>query len=286
VFPFQVIREPAEMRARTDDLRRDGYRIGVVPTMGALHEGHLSLLREARRRCDVLLITIFVNPTQFGPGEDLDRYPRQEAEDLENARAHGVDLAYCPTPDVMYPSGYQTFVEVEELSHGLCGAGRPGHFRGVATVVTKLLNVTQPHVAVFGQKDYQQLALLRRLVVDLDFGVEVVGAPIVREPDGLALSSRNRYLDPRQRQDALVLHRALQAAASDYQQGESSPVALRETMKSTVAAVAGVELEYAEVKDAVTLAELEEAGDQPVVFLIAARVGGTRLIDNMVVSRV
>jgi pantoate--beta-alanine ligase len=284
VVPFEVIREPAEMRARAEDLRRDGYRIAVVPTMGALHDGHLALLREARSRCDILIVTIFINPTQFGPDEDLDRYPRQEAQDLAKARAVGANLAFCPSPEAMYPKGYQTYVEALEVSQGLCGAGRPGHFRGVATVVSKLFNITRPHLAVFGQKDYQQLALIRRLGRDLDFGIEIVGVPIVRESDGLALSSRNRYLDANQRADALALHRALRAAESAYQGGQRSPAALRQIMAEVFDRVPGAELEYADVRDPESLAQPSQAGDQ-VVFLVAARVGTTRLIDNLVASR-
>src|SRR5262245_47075355 len=184
------------MRAKAEDLRRDGRRIAVVPTMGALHDGHLALLRAARGKADVVILTIFVNPTQFGPSEDLARYPRDEAGDITKARGAGIDLAFCPEAAAMYPPGSQTFVEVRELQKPLCGASRPGHFAGVATVVAKLFHITQPHVAVFGQKDYQQLAIIRRMVRDLDFDIEIVGAPIVREPDGLALSSRNAYLSP------------------------------------------------------------------------------------------
>ena len=183
-IPFEVIRDAAKMRARVEDLRRDGKKIAVVPTMGALHEGHLTLLRAARARADIVILTIFVNPTQFGPREDLSRYPRDEAGDLEKARACGLDLAFCPSAEAMYPAGAQTFVEVRELQKPLCGTSRPGHFAGVATIVAKLFHITHPHLAVFGEKDYQQLAIIRRMVRDLDFGIEIVGGPIVREPDG------------------------------------------------------------------------------------------------------
>src|SRR5262245_8597978 len=176
------------MRARAEDLRRDGRRIAVVPTMGALHDGHLALVSYARARCDVLILTIFVNPTQFGPREDLSTYPRDEAGDLAKARPLGVDLAFCPDAAAMYPPGAQTFVEVRELARPLCGASRPGHFAGVATIVSKLFHLTLPHLGVFGEKDYQQLAIIRRMVRDLDLDIEIAGVPIVREPDGLALS--------------------------------------------------------------------------------------------------
>src|SRR5947209_16868778 len=172
------------MRARAEDLRRDGRKIAVVPTMGALHDGHLSLLRAARGRADIVILTIFVNPTQFGPKEDLSKYPRDEAGDLAKARSCGIDLAFCPDTSAMYPVGAQTFIEVRELQQPMCGASRPGHFAGVATIVAKLFNVTLPHVAVFGEKDYQQLAIIRRMVRDLDFRIEIVGVPIVRQPDG------------------------------------------------------------------------------------------------------
>src|SRR5881392_3894615 len=207
------------MRARAEDLRRDGLRIAVVPTMGALHEGHLTLLRAARAKADVVILTIFVNPTQFGPKEDLSKYPRDEAGDLAKARPW-IDLAFCPDAAAMYPAGAQTFVEVRELQKPLCGASRPGHFAGVTTVVTKLFHATQPHVAVFGEKDYQQLAILRRMTRDLDFGIEIASVPIVREPDGHALSSRNAYLSLEQRKAALVLSRGLAAAEAAYQAGE------------------------------------------------------------------
>src|SRR5690349_1140146 len=219
-IPFEVIRDPSVMRERAEDQRRDGRVIAVVPTMGALHEGHLTLLRTARGLADVVILTIFVNPTQFGPNEDLARYPRDEAGDLAKARPCGVDLAFCPDASAMYRPGAQTFVEVRELQKPMCGASRPGHFAGVATVVTKLFALTRPHVAVFGQKDYQQLAIIRRMTRDLDLGVEIVGVPIVREADGLALSSRNAYLSPEQRAQALALSRGLAAAEALAKAGE------------------------------------------------------------------
>src|SRR5215212_6183018 len=202
------------MRARAEDLRRDGRRIAVVPTMGALHDGHLALLRAARGKADVVILTIFVNPTQFGPTEDLAKYPRDEDGDLAKARAAGIDLAFCPDARAMYRSGSQTYVEVRELQKPLCGASRPGHFAGVATVVAKLFHATLPHVAVFGEKDYQQLAIIRRMTRDLDFAIEIASVPIIREPDGLALSSRNAYLSAEQRAAALALSKGLAAAAA------------------------------------------------------------------------
>src|SRR5258706_7653983 len=214
------------MRTRAEDLRRDGRIIAVVPTMGALHDGHLALLRAARARADIVILTIFVNPTQFGPNEDLAKYPRDEAGDLAKARRCGIDLAFCPDAAAMYPPGAQTFVEVRELQKPLCGASRPGHFAGVATVVTKLFHATLPHVAVFGEKDYQQLAIIRRMVRDLDFAIEIASVPIVRESDGLALSSRNAYLSAEQRTAALALSRGLAAAEARVKGGERNGAAI------------------------------------------------------------
>jgi len=272
------------MRARTEGLRRDGYRICVVPTMGALHEGHLSLLRKGRSLCDVLIVTIFVNPTQFGPGEDLSRYPRQEARDIELARNEGANLAYCPTVEAMYPPGYQTFVEVREVSRGMCGASRPGHFAGVASVVSKLFHATHPHVAVFGKKDYQQLAVIRRLNTDLDFGIEIVGGEIVRDQDGLALSSRNQYLNPEERKQASCLYRGLVAAKDHFDAGERAPDVLKIAVRSAVAQCPLVILEYIELRDAEDLTPVSSACQRPLVLALAARVGTTRLIDNIVLG--
>src|ERR1051325_7196600 len=200
------------MAARAEDLRRDGRRIAVVPTMGALHEGHLALLRAARGKADVVILTIFVNPTQFGPNEDLAKYPRDEAGDLAKGRSAGIDLAFCPDASAMYETGTHAFTGAPELQKPLCGASRPGHFAGVATVVAKLFHITQPHIAVFGEKDYQQLAIIRRMVRDLDFAIEIASVPIVREPDGVALSSRNAYLSSEQRRAARSLSAGLAAA--------------------------------------------------------------------------
>jgi pantoate--beta-alanine ligase len=278
--PFEIIRDPAAMRARAEDLRRDGRKIAVVPTMGALHEGHLALLRAARAKCDVLILTIFVNPTQFGPNEDLAKYPRDEAGDLAKARACGIDLAFCPDASAMYPAGAQTFVEVRELQQPLCGARRPGHFAGVATIVTKLFHLTKPHVAVFGEKDYQQLAIIRRMVRDLDFDIEIASVPIVREPDGLAMSSRNAYLSAEQRRSALALSRGLAAAEAAVNSGERDAVAIVAPARAPLEA-AQLRIDYAELRDAVELSEVATLA-KPCVLAIAAFVGATRLIDNRV----
>lgn len=282
-IPFEVFRTPAAMRARAEDLRRDGRRIAVVPTMGALHAGHLALLRHARGIADAVILTLFVNPTQFGPNEDLARYPRDEAGDLDKARGCGIDLAFCPDAAAMYPPGSQTFIEVRELAKPLCGASRPGHFAGVATVVAKLFHATLPHVAVFGEKDYQQLAIIRRMVRDLDFGIEIAGVPIVREPDGVALSSRNAYLDPAQRQAARALSAGLAAAAAAYAAGERDALALVAAARAPLEAEPLARIDYVELRDAHELTLVERA-DRPAVLAVAAFIGATRLIDNRVLG--
>jgi pantoate--beta-alanine ligase len=281
--PFEIIRDPAEMRARVEDLRRDGRKIAVVPTMGALHEGHLELLRAARSRADIVILTIFVNPTQFGPNEDLSRYPRDEAGDIAKARTCDIDLAFCPEASAMYPAGAQTFVEVRELQKPMCGASRPGHFAGVSTIVTKLFNVTKPHLAVFGEKDYQQLAIIRRMVRDLDFDIEIHSVPIVRERDGLALSSRNAYLSDEQRRSALALSKGLAAAEAAFKAGERDAQALLAAARGPLESDAGVKIDYVELRDANELTELTTVG-APAVLAVAAFVGKTRLIDNRVLS--
>jgi pantoate--beta-alanine ligase len=274
-----VIKSPAEMTAWAEAARARGERIAFVPTMGYLHAGHVSLLEEGRRRGDRLVLSIFVNPTQFGPSEDLTRYPRDLDGDLGKAAGAGTDAAYVPEARDVYPPGYQTFVEVRELEKGLCGDFRPGHFVGVATVVCKLFNVVRPHVALFGQKDYQQLAVIRRMARDLDMGIEIVGMPIVREPDGLAMSSRNVYLAPAERARALSLSRGLRAAQARAAGGERDVAALVAAARAIVTPDVD-RLDYLELRDADTLAPLA-ALDRPAVLAVAAFVGKTRLIDNV-----
>jgi pantoate--beta-alanine ligase len=281
--PFEVVRDPGSMRARVEDFRRDGLTIAVVPTMGFLHDGHLSLLRAARGMSDIVIMTIFVNPTQFGPGEDLERYPRDEAGDLAKARSCNVDLAFCPEPGAMYPDGYQTVIEVRELAAPLCGASRPGHFAGVATVVAKLFNLTRPHLAVFGQKDFQQLALIRRLVRDLDYGIEIVGMPIVREADGLAMSSRNAYLSADERREAVALRRGLDAAEAAFAAGERDAAALLAAARAPLEASPRARIDYVELRDADALTEVERV-ERPAVLAMAVFFGQTRLIDNTVLQ--
>jgi pantoate--beta-alanine ligase len=273
----QVIRTSAEMTAWSRAARVRGERIAFVPTMGALHAGHVALLEEGRRRGDKLVLSIFVNPTQFGPHEDLARYPRDLPGDLAKAAGAGTDVAFVPEAPEIYPAGFQTTIEVRELARGLDGLFRPGHFAGVATVVAKLFNIVQPDVAIFGQKDFQQLAIVRRLVADLAMGIEIVGLPTVREPDGLAMSSRNAYLSPAERTRALSLSRALFAARDRAAAGERDPRLLVEGAR---AALDVDRLDYLELCDAATLLTVVQV-DGPAVLLVAAFVGRTRLIDNI-----
>ena len=282
-LPFEVIRQPSTMRAWAENLRRDGLRICVVPTMGYLHPGHLSLLRAGRARADVLIATIFVNPTQFGPNEDLAVYPRDEEGDIEKARECGVDLIFCPDVEAMYPQGYQSYVTVEELARPLCGSARPGHFRGVATIVTKLFHITQPHIAIFGRKDYQQFAMIRQMSRDLDFGIEIVGMPIVREADGLAMSSRNAYLSAPERSAALCLYRGLKAAQARFHSGERDSLALLDAARQPIEDTELARIDYVDLRDATTL-ELVTSVSRPAVLAMAVFVGKTRLIDNAVLG--
>ena len=265
------------MTAWSRAARAGGERIVFVPTMGALHAGHVALLEEGRRRGDKLVLSIFVNPTQFGPNEDLARYPRDLPGDLAKAAGAGTDVAFVPEPSDIYPAGFQTTIEVRELARGLDGLFRPGHFAGVATVVAKLFNIVQPDAAIFGQKDFQQLAIVRRLVADLAMGIEIVGLPTVREPDGLAMSSRNAYLSPAERERALSLSRALFAARDRAAAGARDAQLLVEGAR---AALDVDRLDYLELCDAATLTPLVQI-DRPAVLLVAAFIGRTRLIDNI-----
>ena len=270
------------MRAECGALRFGGRRLGLVPTMGALHEGHLSLLRAARAQCEVVAASIFVNPTQFGPQEDLAKYPRPFARDSELLRAEGVDLLFAPSVEEMYPAGAVTYVNVEGLSERLCGRSRPGHFRGVATVVSKLFHVVQPEVAFFGQKDAAQVAVIRAMVRDLLLAVEIVACPIVREADGLALSSRNVYLNSEQRRQALVLYRSLLRVRELYEGGERD--AGRLIAGGTEEFVdSGVRVDFLEIVDAEDLVELTTAAAGALVA-VAGFLGTTRLIDNVLLD--
>jgi len=277
---MQVARTIPQMREARSGMRGT---VGFVPTMGYLHEGHLSLVRRARQECQHVVVSIFVNPTQFGPHEDYQRYPRDEARDLSLLAPLGVDVVFIPTAEEMYPSGYCTWVEVTgPLAQRLEGASRPGHFRGVTTVVTKLLNIVQPHRAYFGEKDAQQLRIVRRLVADLNLPVEIVPCPTVREPDGLAMSSRNTYLSPEERERALALHRSLVLAQELVRAGVRDAAHIRQRMREALAGP-GIRLDYVSIAHPETLEELERI-EGPALALVAAWVGPARLIDNMLLE--
>jgi pantoate--beta-alanine ligase len=256
--------------------------VGLVPTMGFLHEGHLSLVHTAKSECKSVVASIFVNPTQFGPNEDLTAYPRDLPRDLKMLQSAGADLVWTPTPEVMYPPGFQTWVTAEEVTRPLEGSMRPGHFRGVATIVAKLFNAVQPHRAYFGQKDAQQAAVIRQMARDLSYPIEIVICPIVREPDGLAMSSRNSYLNPSERQAAGVLYRALTAARTAYQSGERSAERLRQIVAATIQAEPLARLQYVSCADNETLQEIDGVITRPALLSMAVYLGKTRLIDNWV----
>ena len=257
--------------------------LGLVPTMGALHAGHLSLVLAAKSRCKVVAASIFVNPTQFGPSEDFAKYPRSFESDCAALEKEGVDIIFAPTAEEMYPKGETTWVTVEGLSERLDGRSRPGHFRGVTTVVSKLFHILEPNAAFFGQKDAAQLAVIRRMVRDLNFPVEVVGCPIVREPDGLAMSSRNVYLSTEQRAHALVLRRSLESAEREFHAGERSVAQLSKTARKVIADEPQVRLDYFEIVDPETLEPVDHIA-QPALVAVAAYIGPTRLIDNVVLK--
>ncbi|MEM9555067.1 MAG: pantoate--beta-alanine ligase [Acidobacteriota bacterium] len=282
---IERIHDATRLGRRIDDWRADGLRIGFVPTMGALHEGHLSLVRRAGALADRVVASIFVNPTQFGPGEDLDSYPRSPTRDTELLEQAGCDLVFLPSAETIYPPGDSTRVDVAGPSAGFEGAERPGHFRGVATVVLKLLQLVRPHLAVFGQKDAQQLAVVRRMVRDLHLPVEIVAAPIVREDDGLAMSSRNVYLDGEQRRAAAVLHRALHDAEALVAAGERRAAPLIDAVRARLAEEPSGSVDYVAVVDAETFAPVDTL-TAPAVLPIAVRFGATRLLDNCLLQPV
>lgn len=278
-----VVRDKPEMRETIDAWRREGLRIGVVPTMGALHRGHLALVERARQSCDRVVVSIFVNPTQFGPNEDFAAYPRDEEGDLKKLHAGGADLVWMPSVTAMYPPGYATSVVVRDLGDGLCGEFRPGHFAGVATVVTKLLLQTQAAQAFFGEKDYQQLQVIRRVAIDLDIPTEIVGVETIREADGLALSSRNAYLDPTERGQAAVLPLVLREIADIAARPALDLGAILDAGKARLLAAGFSSIDYLRICDAETLRPVQVV-DRPARVFVAARLGKTRLIDNMPVA--
>jgi pantoate--beta-alanine ligase len=278
---MRVVSTIKEMCSISDGIRKAGQTIVLVPTMGYFHEGHLSLMKEARRRGEVLVVSLFVNPAQFGEGEDYDVYPRDMSRDKSMAEEIGVDILFIPTVEEMYPEGYQTFVEVERITKPMEGEFRPTHFRGVTTVVAKLFNIVNPHIAIFGEKDFQQLVVIRRMVEDLNMGIEIIGMPILRERDGLAMSSRNTHLTSDQRKAALTLNRSLQKAAELFRSGERNSRKIIDAVKEVIAREKGISTDYVEIRDGRTLEEIEFIGGQAVIAL-AAKVGKVRLIDNFV----
>ena len=280
---MRVLETIKQMRSACQATKQEGRRLGFVPTMGALHEGHLSLVRAAKARCDVVAASIFVNPTQFGPNEDFSKYPRSFGTDRELLEKEGVELLFAPSVEEMYPEGAVTFVTVEGLSERLCGKSRPGHFRGVTTIVSNLFHITQSDLAFFGQKDAAQVAIIRRMVLDLNLGVEIVVCPIVREADGLAMSSRNAYLNPQERKSALVLSRSLAQVKKLFEQGERRTSKLGAAGRQIFAEEPSVRLDYIEIVSPETLEPVEHITD-PALVAVAAFVGGTRLIDNIVVT--
>jgi pantoate--beta-alanine ligase len=279
-----VIETIQEMQQKSEALRSAGHTIALVPTMGFLHDGHLELMRVGKKHSDKLIITIFVNPTQFGPGEDLDRYPRDAEGDLKKARDVGVDIVFMPSTAEMYQEGSQTVVQVKDLPRHLCGLSRPGHFDGVTTVVAKLFNITRPHMAVFGRKDYQQLAVISRMVMDLNMDIQILGVPTVREPDGLAMSSRNSYLSPEERESALSLKKSIDLAGDLFRGGEKRAEVVKDAVQSLILSHPFTEIDYIALCDPVTLDDVEVLGDETLLAL-AVRVGKTRLIDNCLLQK-
>ena len=281
---MKIIRSPRTMTIWSERLRRDGMTIGLVPTMGALHEGHRSLIRAARLQCDGLVVSIFVNPTQFGPTEDLAEYPRLIAKDHTLCRTEGVDVCFEPSPTAMYPGGFKTTVTVPAITRRWEGKSRPHHFPGVATVIVKLFGIVRPHRALFGQKDYQQSTLARQLALDLNLNVQIIVRPTVRERDGLALSSRNVYLSPEERRIAPLLYHALQAGRQAIERGARDARRVQEVMKKVIAGEPGIKVDYLAVCNPVTLEPLTTI-DRQAVLLGAVRIGSVRLIDNVAVRR-
>jgi pantoate--beta-alanine ligase len=278
---MKVINSIAEMQSFADSMRRQGKRISFVPTMGYFHEGHLDLMREAGKRADCLVVSIYVNPTQFGPKEDLSKYPRDFERDSQMAESVGVDVIFFPPDREMYPENYQTYVIVEKVTQNLCGISRPSHFRGVTTICNKLFNIVKPHVAVFGRKDFQQFVSIKRMVMDLNLDLEIIGLPTVREADGLAMSSRNVYLKGSERASALNLVKSLKLAQRLYDAGERKSAVIIREATNLIKSAPGTDIDYVKICDAATLIDVDEITGDAVIAL-AVRVGTTRLIDNHV----
>ncbi len=281
---MKVIKTIEEMRHWVRRAKQSEQRIGFVPTMGYLHQGHLSLIRQARKHADQIVVSVYVNPTQFGPNEDFDRYPRDFKRDEQLCRQEGVNVVFYPADNEMYLPAHKTYVITEELSQVLCGRSRPTHFRGVTTIVAKLFNIVQPDIAVFGQKDAQQAIIIKRMVNDLNFPVEIIVAPIVRESDGLAMSSRNKYLSPRQRKEATVLYRSLLLAEKEYANGNSDLNAIKEKMRRLIQTESSGRIDYIEAVDADTLSE-PQPNTRNILLALAVYFGKTRLIDNTILQK-
>ncbi|MBN1848815.1 MAG: pantoate--beta-alanine ligase [Deltaproteobacteria bacterium] len=280
---MKIIKKILEMQDQSDHLRSSGKKIAFVPTMGFLHEGHLELMRYGKKTVDTLVVSIFVNPTQFGPNEDFDAYPRDMEGDLLKVEQVGGDIVFSPEAGEMYPADSQTKVVVDKVTKHLCGLSRPGHFDGVTSVVSKLFNIVKPHIAIFGEKDYQQLAVIRRMVMDLNMGIEIVGIPTVRESDGLAMSSRNAYLNPQERASALCLKKALDLADRLANEGEKNTRTIKRSMEELILRHPFTEIDYVQLCDPVSLEDVESIDGETLVAL-AIKVGRTRLIDNKIIS--
>ncbi|NOY58214.1 MAG: pantoate--beta-alanine ligase [Calditrichaeota bacterium] len=280
---MKTVTDIENMQSYAEKTRREGKVIALVPTMGFLHEGHLSLIRMADKAADLVVTSIYVNPTQFGPSEDVDQYPRDIDHDTTLAQQAGTDVLFVPTDKAMYPQGYQTFVTAEKLTRSLCGAFRPTHFRGVTTIVTKLFNIVKPHIAIFGQKDAQQAIVIRQMTRDLNFDVEIKVAPIIRHEDGLAMSSRNKYLTPQQRSEAPVLYQSLCEAQKMIEGGERNPNVVKKYTQKMIDTIASSKIDYIEIVDAVTLEAVREIKGN-ILIALAVYIGKARLIDNILIK--
>ncbi|MCX5817346.1 MAG: pantoate--beta-alanine ligase [Proteobacteria bacterium] len=279
-----IIETVKDMQQAAETLRRGGKKIGFVPTMGYLHEGHLALVRKARELSDIVVVSIFVNPTQFGPNEDLDKYPRNMERDKSLLEQEKTDIIFFPDRKAMYPDRYSTYIQVRDLENHLCGLSRKGHFVGVATVVAKLFNIVKPHYAIFGQKDYQQLKIIERMVKDLNMDLEIVPAPTVREDGGLAMSSRNAYLSPEEREKGLLIYASMKKVEELFKDGERDVAVLRKEAEKILSSRDGIDIEYVSISDAETLTELVHIHNNKAVLAIACRLGKTRLIDNTILT--
>ena len=280
---IEIIENVNMMQEKAEEIRLSGKKIGLFPTLGFLHEGHLELIRQGRKQSDILVMSLFVNPTQFGPNEDFDKYPRDIEGDINKARENGVDLVFLPSPSEMYPDGFISSVKVDKITGFLCGKSRPGHFDGVTTVVAKLFNIIKPHFAMFGQKDFQQLAVIKRMVKDLNMDVEIVEVPTVREADGLAMSSRNKYLNPEERKSALCIKKSIDMAAKMAEKGELSSEKLKTSIKDLIESYPYTDIDYINVCDPETLEDINTLRDKSLLAM-AVKVGKTRLIDNYVIN--